>query len=157
MSTLFEVQDSSFETQRDAYIQMISSRNDLVLAGVYGDHGKSGTSIKRRSEFQRMLRDCEDGKIDIVMTKSISRFARNLRDCLTTIDHLKQLGIPVLFEKEGINTMDNKSELLLNILEAIAQKLGMESFDEQIFMRTVEKVLVQKNGDITIELISNAA
>src|SRR5699024_1486912 len=115
VSTLFEVQDSSFETQRDAYIQMIDSRNDLVLAGVYGDHGNSGTSIKRRSEFQRMLRDCEDGKIDIVMTKSISRFARNLRDCLTTIDHLKQLGIPVLFEKEGINTMDNKSELLLNI------------------------------------------
>ena len=92
VSTLFEVQDSSFETQRDAYIQMISSRNDLVLAGVYGDHGKSGTSIKRRSEFQRMLRDCEDGKIDIVMTKSISRFARNLRDCLTTIDHLKPVS-----------------------------------------------------------------
>ena len=122
VSTLFEVQDSSFETQRDAYIQMIDSRNDLVLAGVYGDHGKSGTSIKRRSEFQRMLRDCEDGKIDIVMTKSISRFARNLRDCLTTIDHLKQLGIPVLFEKEGINTMDNKSELLLNILAIIAEE-----------------------------------
>ena len=93
-----------------------------MLAGVYGDHGKSGTSIKRRSEFQRMLRDCEDGKIDIVMTKSISRFARNLRDCLTTIDHLKQLGIPVLFEKEGINTMDNKSELLLNVLAIIAEE-----------------------------------
>ena len=122
VSTLLDVQDSSFETQRDAYIQMIDSRNDLVLAGVYGDHGKSGTSIKRRSEFQRMLRDCEDGKIDIVMTKSISRFARNLRDCLTTIDHLKQLGIPVLFEKEGINTMDNKSELLLNILAIIAEE-----------------------------------
>ena len=122
VSTLYEVQDSSFETQRDAYIQMIDSRNDLVLAGVYGDHGKSGTSIKRRSEFQRMLRDCEDGKIDIVMTKSISRFARNLRDCLTTIDHLKQLGIPVLFEKEGINTMDNKSELLLNVLAIIAEE-----------------------------------
>ena len=122
VSTLLEVQDSSFETQRDAYIQMIGSRNDLVLAGVYGDHGKSGTSIKRRSEFQRMLRDCEDGKIDIVMTKSISRFARNLRDCLTTIDHLKQLGLPVLFEKEGINTMDNKSELLLNILAIIAEE-----------------------------------
>lgn len=122
VSTLYEVQDSSFETQRDAYIQMIGSRDDLVLAGVYGDHGKSGTSIKRRSEFQRMLRDCEDGKIDIVMTKSISRFARNLRDCLTTIDHLKQLGIPVLFEKEGINTMDNKSELLLNILAIIAEE-----------------------------------
>ena len=122
VSTLYEVQDSSFETQRDAYIQMIGSRDDLVLAGVYGDHGKSGTSIKRRSEFQRMLRDCEDGKIDIVMTKSISRFARNLRDCLTTIDHLKQLGIPVLFEKEGINTMDNKSELLLNVLAIIAEE-----------------------------------
>ena len=122
VSTLLDVQDSSFETQRDAYIQMIDGRDDLVLADVYGDHGRSGASINRRLEFQRMLRDCEDGKIDIVMTKSISRFARNLRDCLTTIDHLKQLGIPVLFEKEGINTMDNKSELLLNILAIIAEE-----------------------------------
>lgn len=122
VSTLLDVQDSSFETQRDAYIQMIDGRDDLVLADVYGDHGKSGTSIKRRSEFQRMLRDCEDGKIDIVMTKSISRFARNLRDCLTTIGRLRELGIPVLFEKEGINTMDNKSELLLNVLAVIAEE-----------------------------------
>ena len=115
VSTLQEMQDTSFEIQRDAYIQMIASRDGLVLVDVYGDLGKSGTSIKRRPEFQRMIHDCEGGKIDIVMTKSISRFARNLRDCLTTIDHLKQLGIPIFFEKEGINTMDNKSELLLNI------------------------------------------
>lgn len=125
VSTLQEMQDTSFEIQRDAYIQMIASRDGLVLVDVYGDHGKSGTSIKRRPEFQRMIHDCEGGKIDIVMTKSISRFARNLRDCLTTIDHLKQLGIPILFEKEGINTMDNKSELLLNILAVIAEE---ESF-----------------------------
>ena len=125
VSTLQEMQDTSFEIQRDAYIQMIASRDGLVLADVYGDHGKSGTSIKHRPEFQRMIHDCEGGKIDIVMTKSISRFARNLRDCLTTIDHLKQLGIPILFEKEGINTMDNKSELLLNILAVIAEE---ESF-----------------------------
>ena len=98
VSTLFEVQDSSFETQRDAYIQMIDSRNDLVLAGVYGDHGKSGTSIKRRSEFQRMLRDCEAGKIDYIITKSISRFARNTLECLQHIRYLQSLGVQLLFE-----------------------------------------------------------
>ncbi len=122
VSTLEETQDSSFETQRDAYIQLIDSREDLVLADVYGDQGKSGTSIKCRPEFRRMLQDCEAGKIDLIMTKSISRFARNLRDCLSTIDRLKELGIPVLFEKEGINTMDNKSDLLLNVLAVIAEE-----------------------------------
>lgn len=122
VSTLLEMQDSSFETQRDAYIQLIDSREDLVLADIYGDHGKSGVSIKHRPEFQRMLRDCEAGKIDIIMTKSISRFARNLRDCLATIDQLRRLGIPVLFEKEKLNTMDNQSELLLNVLAVIAQE-----------------------------------
>lgn len=122
VSTLQEMQNTSFETQRDAYIQMIGSRDGFELADVYGDNGKSGASIKHRPEFQRMIRDCEDGKIDIVMTKSISRFARNLRDCLSTIDHLKQLGIPIIFEKEGINTMDNKSDLLLNILAVIAEE-----------------------------------
>ena len=122
VSTTAEVQDGSFETQRDAYIQMIDSRDDLVLAGVYGDHGRSGTSIRQRPEFQRMIHDCEAGKIDVVMTKSISRFARNLRDCLSTIEHLKRLGIPVIFEKEGINTLDNKSDLLLNILAIIAEE-----------------------------------
>ena len=112
VSTLQEMQDTSFEIQRDAYIQMIASRDGLVLADVYGDHGKSGTSIKRRPEFQRMIHDCEGGKIDIVMTKSISRFARNLRDCLTTIDHLKQLGIPIFFEKEpkGKYVVGNRDE-----------------------------------------------
>ena len=122
VSTVAELQDSSFETQREAYIQLIDSREDLVLVDVYGDHGKSGTTIKHRTEFQRMLRDCEAGKIDIIMTKSISRFARNLRDCLTTIDRLKELGIAVIFEKEGINTMDNKSDLLLNVLAVIAEE-----------------------------------
>ena len=122
VSTVAELQDSSFETQRDAYIQLIDGREDLVLVDIYGDHGKSGTSIKHRTEFQRMLRDCEAGKIDLIMTKSISRFARNLRDCLTTIDRLKELGIAVIFEKEGINTLDNKSDLLLNVLAVVAEE-----------------------------------
>lgn len=122
VSTLMEAQGSSFETQCEAYRQLIESRDDLVLADIYGDQGKSGTSIKKRTEFQRMLRDCEAGKIDLIMTKSISRFARNLQDCLNTIDRLKGLGIPVIFEKEGINTLDNKSDLLLNVLAVIAEE-----------------------------------
>lgn len=122
VSTASELQDTSFETQRDAYIDLIAARPDLLLVDIYGDHGKSGRSIKLRPEFQRMIKDCDEGKIDIVMTKSISRFARNLADCISVIQHLKALKIPVLFEREGIDTMDKRSEMLLHVLATIAQE-----------------------------------
>lgn len=122
VSTLMEIQDSSFEMQQEYYMKLISTNPDYQLAGVYGDHGISGRSMVKRPAFRRMLKDCEDGKIDMILTKSISRFARNLPDCIRVIRRLQELKIPVLFEKEAINTLDVKSELLLNVLATVAEE-----------------------------------
>lgn len=122
VSTVMEIQDNSFETQRNYYIERINGNPAYELAGIYGDHGVSGRSMVKRPRFCQMLRDCESGKIDRILTKSISRFARNLPDCIRVIRRLQELKIPVLFEKENINTLDVKSELLLNVLAAIAEE-----------------------------------
>lgn len=122
VSTLTEMQDSSYETQRDYYVQLIDANSDYELVEIYGDHGASGRSMVKRPQFRRMLQDCEDGKIDMILTKSISRFARNLPDCIRTIRRLQELKIPVLFEKEAINTLDVKSELLLSVLAMVAEE-----------------------------------
>ena len=78
--------------------------------------------MKHRPEFQQMLEDCRNGRIDVIMTKSISRFARNLADCMEAIRQLRELGIPVLFEREGIDTMTTSGEMLLSVLASIAQE-----------------------------------
>ena len=91
------------------------------MAGVYADEGTSGTVKKKRDGFLRLLQDCEAGKIDMLLTKSISRFARNTVDLLTTIRSLKSKNIAVYFEKENINTLDAKGEVLLTILSSLAQ------------------------------------
>ncbi len=88
---------------------------------IYADEGISGTNTKKRGEFKRMIADCREGKIDIIITKSISRFARNTLDCLNYVRELKERGISVIFEKENINTMDAKGEVLLTILSSLAQ------------------------------------
>lgn len=122
VSTLLEHQEESFETQCAYYQRLMDSDPSLVLVDVYGDHGISGLSVQNRSEFQRMMGDCLDGKVDVVMTKSISRFARSLADCVDSVRLLKEKGIPVLFEKEGISSFDPSSELLFSLLAAMAQE-----------------------------------
>lgn len=122
VSTFLGSQEESFQTQCDAYMKMVASDQKLILVDIYGDQGISGTSVKRRPEFQRMINDCRAGKIDIIMTKSISRFSRNLADCMETVRLLRELNIPVIFEREGINTMDTKGEFLLSLLASIAQE-----------------------------------
>lgn len=122
VSTLMEIQESSFETQQEYYNTLISSNPDYQLVEIYGDHGASGRSVVKRPAFRRMIQDCEEGKIDMILTKSISRFARNLPDCIRTIRRLQELKIPVLFEKEAINTLDVKSDLLLNVLATVAEE-----------------------------------
>ena len=92
------------------------------FAGIYADDGISGTNTKKREEFNRMIDDCKDGKIDMIITKSISRFARNTLDCLKYIRQLKDMNIPVQFEKESINTMDAKGEVLITIMASLAQQ-----------------------------------
>lgn len=122
VSTLQEQQETSYEAQVDYYTEKIRSNPNWKLAGIYADDGKSATSTRKRSDFQSMIEDCMAGKIDMVITKSISRFARNTVDSLMNIRKLKEKNIAVFFEKEGINTLDSGGELLITILSSQAQE-----------------------------------
>lgn len=122
VSTDREEQENSFENQVAYYTNYINSSPEYELAGIYADEGISGTGTKKRTGFQQMIRDCEERKIDIVITKSISRFARNTADCLLYSRKLKNLGIPIFFEKEHVSTMDASGELLFTVLSSLAQE-----------------------------------
>lgn len=122
VSTDYEEQESSYEIQCSHYRKLIEDTKGWTLAGIYADEGITGTNIKHREQFKQMVKDCRAGKIDMVITKSISRFARNTLDCLNYIRQLKGMKIPIFFEKEGINTLDAKGELLITIMASIAQQ-----------------------------------
>ena len=122
VSTDHEDQQSSYEAQVDHYTKYIQSREDWEFVKVYADEGISGTSTKHRKGFKEMIGDALDGKIDLILTKSVSRFSRNTVDCLNNIRLLKENGIEVSFEKENINTFDSKGELLLTIMGSLAQE-----------------------------------
>ena len=122
VSTDSEEQESSYESQCLHYSNYISSNPAWIFAGIYADEGITGTSIKHREQFNRMIEDCKEHKIDMIITKSISRWARNTIDSLQHIRLLKDLGVAVLFEKEAINTMDSKGEAFLTIMSSIAQE-----------------------------------
>lgn len=122
VSTDSDEQETSYETQISHYTSYINSHPDWELAGIYADDGISGTNTKKREEFNRMIDDCMAGKIDKVITKSISRFARNTVDCLNYIRKLKEKNIPVYFEKENIDSMDSKGEIMLTIMASLAQQ-----------------------------------
>ena len=122
VSTDSDEQETSYDAQISHYTSYINSHPDWELAGIYADDGISGTNTKKRDEFNRMIDDCMAGKIDKVITKSISRFARNTLDCLKYIRQLKEKNIPVYFEKENIDTMDSKGEVLLTIMASLAQQ-----------------------------------
>ena len=122
VSTDSEEQASSYEVQVAHYTQFIQKNPEWELAGIYADDGITGTNTKKREEFNRMIQDCMAGNIDMIITKSISRFARNTLDCLKYIRELKEKNIPVFFEKENINTMDSKGEVLLTIMASLAQQ-----------------------------------
>jgi site-specific DNA recombinase len=122
VSTDSEEQASSYEAQIEHYTAYINGHPDWTLAGIYADDGISGTNTKKREEFNRMIDECMAGNIDMVITKSISRFARNTLDCLKYIRQLKEKSIPVYFEKENINSMDSKGEVMLTIMASLAQQ-----------------------------------
>ena len=122
VSTDSEEQASSYEVQVEHYTQFIEKNPEWELAGIFADDGISGTNTKKREEFNRMIEACMAGHIDMIITKSISRFARNTLDCLEYIRKLKEKNIPVFFEKENINTMDSKGEVLLTIMASLAQQ-----------------------------------
>jgi site-specific DNA recombinase len=121
VSTAQEEQLLSYENQVNYYTTFINENPLYEYAGTYADEGISATNTKKRDEFKRMIADCRVGKIDMIITKSISRFARNTLDCLNYVRELKELGIGIIFEKENINTLDAKGEVLLTILSSLAQ------------------------------------
>lgn len=121
VSTDQEEQLNSFENQKEYYTRYIKSKPMYEMVGIYADEGISGTSVKKRKGFQKMIADCENGMIDLIIVKSISRFARNTQDCLKYSRKLKNLGIGIIFEKENINTLEASGELLFTILSSLAQ------------------------------------
>ena len=121
VSTDREEQEHSFETQKAMYTEMIMMKPTWQMAGIYADEGITGTVAKKRPGFMKMIEDCRKGKIDMIVTKSVSRFSRNNLECLMYVRELKQLGIPIIFEKEGINTIQVSSELLLTLFGALSQ------------------------------------
>lgn len=121
VSTEEEEQQSSFETQKLYYTEKINSTPEWEIAGIYADDGISGVHTKKRDGFNQMIQDCKKKKIDLILTKSISRFARNTLDSIQYVRMLKALGITVIFEKENINTSTMNSEMILTVLSAFAQ------------------------------------
>ena len=123
VSTLEDAQAGSFELQIQHFQQMIAANDRWEDVGIYADEGKSGTNMKQRPQFQKMIQDCRDGKIDLILTKSVSRFARNTMDCLRVVRELKALNPPVgvYFEDVSLNTVEAKNEFTLGVMSLVAQ------------------------------------
>jgi len=122
VSTYSDEQATSYEAQIEHYTNFIQKNEEWEFAKIFADDGISGTNTKKREEFNRMIEECMAGNIDMIITKSISRFARNTLDCLKYIRLLKEKNIPVYFEKENINSLDSKGEILLTIMASLAQQ-----------------------------------
>ncbi len=122
VSTDNEEQILSYEAQVDYYTRYIKSKDDWEFVEVYTDEGITATSTKKRNGFKRMIQDALDCKMDLIVTKSVSRFARNTVDTLTTVRKLKEKGVEVYFEKENIYTLDSKGELLITIMSSLTQE-----------------------------------
>ena len=121
VSTELEEQQNSYQVQIAYYTDLINKKKEWTLAGIFADEGISDTQTKKRTEFNRMIRMCRNKKIDLVITKSISRFARNTVDCLEYVRQLKDLGIGVIFEKENLNTLTMTSEFMIALYGSFAQ------------------------------------
>jgi len=114
-------QKNSFTAQVEYYTALIENQENWQFAGIYADEAKSGTKLQKRDDFLRMMKDCEDGKIDMIITKSLTRFARNTVESIQALRRLKEFGVSVYFEKEHIDSLSEKSELMLTILSSLAQ------------------------------------
>ena len=133
VSTDSEEQLNSYTAQMNYYTQKIEENPDWEMAGIFADEGITGTSMKKRAEFNRMIAACKRGRIDMILTKSASRFARNTVDCLKVIRTLKSKGIGVIFEKENINTLTESSEFLITLFSSFSQAES-ESMGQNIVM-----------------------
>ena len=122
VSSSSEDQLNSYRVQNQYYSELISGNPDWEMVDIYADEGITGTSVEKREDFQRMMQDCRKGKIDRILVKSISRFARNTKDCLAAVRELKELGVSVQFEEQGIDTSKVSSEMVTAIMASLAQK-----------------------------------
>lgn len=154
VSTLKEEQQNSLKNQIDFFREYIVSHEGYVLQSVYADEGQSGTSISRRTQFNSMLRSARNGEIDIILTKEVSRFARNTVDTLKYTRELKSLGIGVIFINDNINTLDSDGELRLTIMSSIAQEESRRISERVRFgqKRSMENGVVFGNGLYGYEL-----
>lgn len=169
VSTDFEEQLTSFHTQKTYYTDLIMRTPEWTLAGTYADEGLSGASAEKRPDFMRMYRHCKKGKIDLIITKSISRFARNTLDSIGYVRKLKAMGVGVYFEKENINTLEENSEVVLTILASLAQeelnslsqnvKMGkrMAMQEGKVFFQYERLYAYKKGADGQPEVISEEA
>lgn len=121
----------SYSAQIKSYTNIIESHADWKLVDIYADLGITGTSLLVRNDFQRMMTDCENGKIDLILVKSISRFSRNTMDCLTSLRRLSALGVAVQFEKENIDTKTLTTEMMVSVFSAIAQQESISISENQ--------------------------
>lgn len=121
VSTKQDEQLNSYEVQTQYYTEKINSEPKWCVAGIYADKGITGTSTKNRDAFNRMIRDCKKGKIDRIITKSISRFARNTLDCLKYVRMLKEINVDIFFEEQGLHSTDPGAEFYITIYGSIAQ------------------------------------
>ena len=121
VSTDSDDQINSFTAQNSHYMEMITAHDQWELVDIYADEGITGTSAKKRKDFQRLLADCRNGRIDKVLVKSISRFARNTTECLEAVRELKSLGISIFFEEHSIDTKMVSSEMLMAVIASCAQ------------------------------------
>lgn len=144
VSTDDEEQLESFQSQKKYYQEKISENRDWVMVGIYADEAITGTKVDKREQFQRMIQDCMDGKIDVIMTKSVSRFSRNTVDILQYVRLLKERGIAVIFEKENINTMTEQGEMMLTLMGTLAQN-EVESTSKNVKMGIKMKM---KRGEL---------
>ena len=131
VSSSSEDQLNSYRVQNQYYSELISGNPDWEMVDIYADEGVTGTSVEKREDFQRMMCDCRKGKIDRILVKSISRFARNTKDCLAAVRELKELGVSVQFEEQGIDTSKVSSEMVTAIMASLAQK-GSESISGNV-------------------------
>lgn len=122
ISTDKEVQEGSYEVQESYFTKLIRSSPDMELVGIYGDKGRSGLHADKRPGLQMLIADCRAGKVKLIFTKSISRFARNMAECSELIRELGSLGVNIIFEEQNLNSQDEKTCLILNIFAAIAEE-----------------------------------
>lgn len=147
VSTDQEEQESSYEAQISYYTEKIKNNSEWALAGIFADEGITGTQAKKRPEFLKMIGLCRQRKIDLILTKSLSRFARNTVDSLNYIRELKALGIAVFFEKENINTLESDTEMMLTIMSCFAQAES-ESISKNVSWGIRQNF---KNGKVTLQ------